>query len=174
MGNIDLHADCSRCAALCCVLLPFDKSTAFGFSKPAGVPCRNLAPDNLCTIHASLPQGFPGCIQFDCHGAGQRVVQQVFGGKSWRDDPLLMPRMEKAFRVMRKLHEAVLLLQEAARFPLTSVHEQQRQELLTALDAAKPRGEADLAAFEDAAILKEIRTFLTKLRDTPAIRQRHR
>ena len=33
-------ADCTSCAALCCFVLPFDKSAAFGFDKAAGVPCR--------------------------------------------------------------------------------------------------------------------------------------
>ena len=33
-----LHADCARCAALCCVLPPFAASADFAIDKPAGRP----------------------------------------------------------------------------------------------------------------------------------------
>lgn len=174
MREVDLRADCSRCAALCCVVLPFDQSAAFGFSKAAGVPCRHLAPENRCNIHSRLADGFSGCVQFDCHGAGQRVTQQVFGGQSWRDDPALAGPMENAFRAMRKLHEAVLLLLEAAHLPLSPAQEQTRLNLIAALDPKRQRCEAELAAFETAPVLGDVRDFLATLRDTARVMQPHR
>ena len=56
----ELRADCSRCAALCCVVPAFAASADFAIDKPAGVPCPNLQPDSRCGIHESLrPRGFP-------------------------------------------------------------------------------------------------------------------
>ena len=170
MLEIDMAADCSRCAALCCVLLPFDRSAAFGFTKAAGEACRNLSPESRCTIHSRLANGFSGCVQFDCHGAGQRVTQQVFGGRSWRDDPALMGPMEQAFRAMRKLHEAVLLLTVAARLSLTDVQELARQGLLAALDPDRNRSATELAAFEASPVLKDVSDYLATLRDVARVR----
>ncbi len=54
-----LQADCANCFALCCVALPFAKSTDFAVNKPAGTPCKNLREDFRCGIHTRLrDQGF--------------------------------------------------------------------------------------------------------------------
>ncbi len=172
MAEIDLSADCSRCAALCCVVLPFDRSDAFGFDKAADEPCRHLSGGNRCAIHARLADGFSGCVQFDCHGAGQRVTQEVFAGRSWRNEPALSGPMAAAFRAMRKLHEAVLLLREAGRLTLVAEKEQARQSLLEALASDWQRGEADLSALETGPELKAVRVFLATLRET--VRPPHR
>src|SRR5690606_37914114 len=75
-----LTADCSRCAGLCCVALPFAASADFAVDKAAGTPCGHLQPDFRCGIHDGLREaGYPGCTVFDCFGAGQRVVQVTFG-----------------------------------------------------------------------------------------------
>jgi hypothetical protein len=72
---VDLVADCSRCVGLCCVLLPFQRSADFAFDKQAGEPCRHLADDHRCRIHASLlADGMRGCVAYDCFGAGQAVT----------------------------------------------------------------------------------------------------
>ena len=39
----ELTADCSRCFALCCVLLPYRRDAGFGADKPGGVACHHLA-----------------------------------------------------------------------------------------------------------------------------------
>ena len=165
MAEIDLTADCSRCAALCCVVLPFDKSDAFGFDKAADEPCRHLSEENRCKIHARLAQEFSGCVRFDCHGAGQRVIQEVFGGRSWRTEPALLGPMTDAFRAMRKLHEAAMLLVEAGRLPLTPAQEQARQSLIGWLEPDRQRGGIELAALETGAELQAVRDFLASLRD---------
>lgn len=112
---IELRADCSRCFGLCCVAPGFAKSADFAFNKPSGQPCRNLQDDFGCRIHATLrPQGFPGCVVYDCFGGGQHVAQHTFGGVSWRDRPDTGERMFEVFAVMRQLHELLWLLEEAA------------------------------------------------------------
>ena len=172
MAEIDLSADCDRCAALCCVVLPFDKSDAFGFDKAADELCRHLSGENRCKIHARLAQEFSGCVRFDCHGAGQRVMQEVFAGRSWRTEPALLGPMTEAFRAMRKLHEAVMLLLEAERLALTPAQEQARYRLIAGLEPGRHRGEVELAAFETGPELKAVRDFLASLRDV--VRPPHR
>ncbi|PZF99051.1 oxetanocin A resistance protein [Micromonospora deserti] len=109
-----LRADCSRCFGLCCVAPAFSASADFAADKPAGQPCANLRPDFRCGIHAQLrDRGYPGCTVFDCFGAGQRVAQETFGGRDWRDAPRSAPRMFATFAVMRPLHELLWYLTEA-------------------------------------------------------------
>ena len=110
----DLRADCSRCAGLCCVAPPFARSTDFAFDKPAGTPCHHLGSDFRCGIHEQLrDRGMPGCTVFDCFGAGQRVVQQTFGGRTWRDEPELARQQFEALGVVHQLHEMLVHLTEA-------------------------------------------------------------
>ncbi len=116
--GLDLRADCGQCAGLCCVAPAFSASADFAIDKEAGQPCPNLEPDFRCAIHAGLRQaGFPGCVAFDCHGAGQKVTQVTFGGRSWRAAPQIAARMFEAFGVMRQLHEMLVHLAEALAMP---------------------------------------------------------
>ncbi len=113
--RVELRADCSRCAGLCCVALPFARSADFAIDKPAGMPCRHLRDDDRCGIHDRLgPEGFPGCEVFDCFGAGQQVVQVTFGGRSWRDGDDVAGPMFAAFAILRAVHEMRWLLADAA------------------------------------------------------------
>jgi hypothetical protein len=109
-----LRADCSRCAGLCCVAPAFAASADFAIDKPAGVACPNLREDFRCGIHAQLQErGFPGCTVFDCFGAGQRITQDTFGGRSWRETPGLAAAQFAVLPVVRQLHEALWYLTEA-------------------------------------------------------------
>ena len=109
-----LRADCSRCAGLCCVAPAFAASADFAVDKPAGVACPNLREDFRCGIHAQLRErGFPGCTVFDCFGAGQRITQDTFGGRSWREAPELAAAQFAVLPVVRQLHEALWYLTEA-------------------------------------------------------------
>lgn len=104
---MELRADCTRCAALCCVVPAFAASADFAIDKPAGTPCPNLRPDHGCGIHATLRErGFTGCTVYDCFGAGQQVVQVTFGGR-------VDGRVVAVFPTMRVLHELLYLLTEA-------------------------------------------------------------
>jgi hypothetical protein len=111
----ELTADCSRCFALCCVLLPYSRAAGFGADKPGGVACPQLAEDDRCTIHAELRErGWPGCTVFDCFGAGQQVAQVTSGGTSWRDHDDL-GEMAAVLSVMRRVHEMLAHLREVQR-----------------------------------------------------------
>jgi uncharacterized protein YjbI with pentapeptide repeats len=111
-----LVADCANCVGLCCVALAFERSDDFAFSKDAGTECRNLDTDYRCRIHPLLrAEGMKGCTVFDCHGAGQKVSQTIFGGVSWRDSPGTADAMFAVFRVVRQLHEMLWYLRAASR-----------------------------------------------------------
>lgn len=110
-----LAADCSRCAGLCCVALPYARGREFPEDKRAGVACRHLGDDFGCRIHeALLPGGWAGCVTFDCFGAGQQVVQVTYGGRTWRERPDLAAEMFAVFDVVKALHEVRFLLADPA------------------------------------------------------------
>lgn len=116
----ELVADCASCFALCCVLLPFQARSGFGMDKPGGTPCPHLADDDRCGIHATLREdGWPGCVIFECFGAGQQVSQVTYGGVSWREqgtgDRHHLAEMAAVLSVMRLLHEMLTHLVEAQR-----------------------------------------------------------
>lgn len=115
-SSLELTADCSRCAGLCCVALAFAKSSDFAHDKDAGDPCVNLEDGFGCRIHARLrPSGYKGCTVFDCFGAGQAVTQQTFGGRTWREADVSSDLMFAVFPVVRQLHELLYYLREAER-----------------------------------------------------------
>jgi len=162
--QIDFRPNCDACAALCCVMLPFDAGEDFGFGKAGGVACRHLQ-GHACSIHADLAaKGFAGCQHYDCLGAGQRVVQEVFAGKSWRSNPDLLAPMERAFRAMRRLHEDHALLQAAARLPLTPQEETDRTALIADLAVDHPQTPASLSAYETGPKPRAVRGFLASLK----------
>jgi len=109
-----LRADCSRCVGLCCVAPLFVASAEFGFTKFAGDPCPNLDTANRCTIHDRLrEQGFPGCVTYDCFGAGQRVASELLPGTDWRTGPEAATALFDAFELVRPLHELLWYLEAA-------------------------------------------------------------
>lgn len=113
--DLELVADCSRCFALCCVLLPYRRDAGFGADKPGGVPCGHLRTDDGCGIHADLRErGWSGCAVFDCFGAGQHVSQVTYAGTSWRryDD---LGEMAAVLSVVRRVHEMLAHLGEVRR-----------------------------------------------------------
>lgn len=142
----DLTSDCSRCTALCCMTMAFDKGADFAVDKPAGQGCVNLGPDFRCTIHDTrAEQGFSGCLRFDCLGAGQRVTQDLFPGVDWRKTPADIPRIIEAFRRVRDIHRLYELLAAAGALPLTAELRAQRAELMEALHPVEGLTQARLA-----------------------------
>lgn len=171
MEQATLRADCARCAALCCVALAFDRSEHFAADKEAGVACPNLE-GHRCGIHARLDQeGFGGCARYDCGGAGQRVVQEIFGGRSWRDQPSLLAPMLHAFRVMRQAHERLSLLEAARGLSLAPPQARRRQELAAALDPPQGWSYGALMELERGPIWGEIEAFFASLRGAAASRR---
>jgi hypothetical protein len=159
-----MRADCARCAALCCVALAFDRSPLFAISKANGEVCPNLGANDRCRIHTRRTQmGFAGCVAYDCLGAGQRVTQEVFGGRSWRQDPARRDAMFRAFATMRRVHELLLLLHEAGRAPLTAGEGEVLRRLRNSLTPEAGWSERTLAAFDVSEAEKEVRAFLATL-----------
>ncbi|MFD3934529.1 pentapeptide repeat-containing protein [Streptomyces sp. NPDC058611] len=158
-----LQADCANCFALCCVALPFAKSSDFAANKPAGTPCKNLGQDFRCGVHTRLrDSGYRGCTVFDCFGAGQQVSQVTFGGRDWRGHPGTARQMYEVFPVMRQLHELLSYVAEALALPAaTPVHPGLRR----ALAATERWTRADADALTDldvGALRQEINTLLLK------------
>src|SRR5215471_14109732 len=106
-----LRADCSRCAGLCCVVPAFFSVQGFAFDKPAHTACAHLTAADRCAIHADrTARGFPGCVDFDCYGAGQRVTQELFHGTSWRRSAETAARMFRAYSCCLALHRSMAAL----------------------------------------------------------------
>ncbi|WP_328303886.1 pentapeptide repeat-containing protein [Streptomyces sp. NBC_00435] len=158
-----MRADCANCFALCCVALPFAKSTDFAVNKPAGTPCKNLQQDFRCGIHTRLrDKGFPGCTVFDCFGAGQRVSQVTFGGRDWRTHPGTAGVMFEVFPVMRHLHELLFYVSEALTLPAARpVHADLRTALadITRWTEAAPE---TLADFDVTPLRQQVNALLLK------------
>jgi hypothetical protein len=159
MHSPSLRADCARCAALCCVALAFDRSNLFAFDKPAGQPCRHLDACGGCRIHAARgQQGFGGCIRYDCLGAGQRVTQDLFGGRSWLREPDLLAPMTEAFLTLAQAHRLLELLRVARDLGLSGEDARRRDGL---------EAEVVMAGANSAAVTVlegETRAFLRGLR----------
>lgn len=150
MSLPELQEDCSQCAALCCLAYPFAEDEDFALIKQADTPCPNLGKDFRCQIHADLvPCGFGGCVAYSCAGAGQRVTQELFQGETWQEDPDLLHHMTHALRVLRPIHEALLVLQEIAALQLPHDLQNQRKDLTTALCPVRPSSIWD---FEEEAV----------------------
>jgi len=131
------------------VVPAFSRSSDFAIDKPAGRPCPNLQRDCRCGIHSELDQrGFHGCTVFDCLGAGQKVVQTVFAGRDWHEDPAVAQQMFAVFPVVRQLHELLWHLAEALALDLPAGL---RAELAAAgerIDALTRQAPVALAAVE--------------------------
>lgn len=167
------RGDCSRCAALCCLSLAFDRSESFAFDKAAGDPCPLLAPGHTCSIHAERERrGFRGCIGYDCRGAGQRVTEELFGGRSWQADPALARPMSEAFWRLRRVHELLAGLALTKRLALDPERVRRRSELEQVLDPPGGFERETLEALPLEAAAQAVREFLAGLRnrlapDTP-------
>ena len=113
MEKLATRSDCSRCAALCCIAYPSDDMPGFSARKSAGHACPKLGGDGQCTIYERrVEEGFAGCIRFECFGAGQHVVQELFNGRDWRDDPALLAPMIETFLAMRPVSDLAYLVQK--------------------------------------------------------------
>jgi uncharacterized protein YjbI with pentapeptide repeats len=163
VGRVNLLADCENCFGLCCVALTFTASADFAIDKDAGEPCVNLRPDFRCGIHQRLRQdGFQGCTVYDCFGAGQKISQDTFGGKDWRETPGTAKQMFAALPVMRQLHELLWYLTEALTLrPARQLH----AEIGVALEKVErlTRSEPDaLLALDVAAHRQDVNVLLLR------------
>jgi len=143
-----LIGDCARCVGICCVAPAFAAGADFAIDKPAGRPCPNLGGDHRCTIHDRLTaSGFPGCVAYDCFGAGQHVTQVTFGGLARRPAGDAARELFAAFDVVRGLHELLWYLGEVLTLERAAeVHD----------DARALVGETERLAAGDAAALRAV------------------
>lgn len=158
----DFSADCSKCFALCCTALSFQRGSQFGHDKLAGEPCQYLANDFRCKIHAQREQlGYEGCESFDCLGAGQRA-SAIFAGENWRRDPVTARRLYASFSLLLRIQEMRRALETAATLDLRADLHNERLELLGTLSAQGESRREDIAD-EASRTLKECRAFLKRL-----------
>lgn len=162
MTEPTLRSDCTQCAALCCMAFAFDKSDDFAFDKAAETACSHLDGSGQCRVHTDLEeQGFRGCAVYECHGAGQRVTQELFAGRSWQDHPSLKGPMSRAFGTVRRLHDLLVLLEAAGTLPLLEDDERGRRMHMARIDGLVSDLPSDTLLDEMSA---EVHTFLKSLR----------
>ncbi|MFJ4321319.1 pentapeptide repeat-containing protein [Streptomyces lavendulae] len=175
-----LQADCGNCFALCCVALPFAKSSDFAVNKSAGTPCKNLRQDFRCGIHTRLrDQGFQGCTVFDCFGSGQQISQVTFGGRDWRAHPDTRAAMFEAFPVMRQLHELLFYVAEALGLPAAAPVHPALRTALTRTEALTRADAEELTGLDVGTLRQDINPLLLKASElvrakAPGPRKNHR
>lgn len=163
---VELTPDCENCAGLCCVALAFDRSEMFAFNKAAGEACPNLSGDYSCGIHQNLEKsGFKGCVQYGCDGAGQRVVQEVFGKRSWRSEPALLPLMQEAFAHMRAIHAQLVLIKASEKLLLSNSSRQRLEVLAGKLQPAEKWSLSSLREFVHGPVLADLQVFWRSVRE---------
>lgn len=161
-----LTSDCAQCASLCCVSLHIEKSAQFAINKPAGTPCPNLRSNGLCKIHTTLSEaGFDGCVAYDCHGAGQRVVQDLFDGVSWQKDASLLPQMSEDFSKMRRIYRWLELISTARALPLSTPLSAECDALLRLFCPPQSWTRASFDAHDEPRSKAQATAFLYQLRD---------
>jgi hypothetical protein len=161
-----LRADCANCAGLCCVAPAFAASADFAIDKPAATPCPNLRADFRCGIHAQLrDRGFPGCTVFDCFGAGQRITQQTFGGRTWQEDPELARQQFAVLPVLRQLHECLWYLTQALALPAAAALHDEVRTALSHLERLTGGSADELAALDIAGRRATVGELLGRVSD---------
>ncbi|WP_231388614.1 hypothetical protein [Pseudooceanicola algae] len=141
--------------------LALDAGQSFAIDKPAGLACPNLT-GHACRIHGQLKeQGFDGCRAYECLGAGQRVTQDLFQGRSWQDDPRLTDPMIRAFAGMRAIHQRLELLQAAGALPLDTADRNKRRASIDTLSGTLPL--ARVESFPGSAEEAEVDAFIRSL-----------
>jgi hypothetical protein len=171
-GRLDLEPDCERCCGLCCVAPPFSASPDFAIDKSAGRPCPHLTGDFRCEIHHRLrPEGFPGCVAYDCFGAGQKVTQIIYQGDTWRRSPAVARQMFEVYSVMRHLHALLKYLSEAMELRPAGDLQDELRHAFDEVERLSLDGAEALAALDVAPLRQRVNELLVRVSDavrTPA------
>lgn len=163
------RSDCDRCAALCCIAYASEKTPGFAAEKEAGEPCPNLDSCGECKIYSQRVElGFSGCLEYECFGAGQHVVQHRFGGKDWRDDPAILSPMLEAFLQTRKACDLLYLTDYARDRPMgkgerAALEVMERELTILASEPVSPEASASLLKIEST-----LRASFARLERKPA------
>lgn len=146
--------------------LHVEKSDKFAIDKPAGTPCPNLKNDGQCKIHAFLKnRGFEGCVDYDCFGAGQRVVQDLYDGISWQITPKNLPNMSEDFAKMRRIYKWLGLIITARNLPLPPSLNAECDALLALFCPSQGWTRAGFDAFDEQNSKTQATAFLYQLKD---------
>jgi uncharacterized protein YjbI with pentapeptide repeats len=164
LGVESFRGKCDECFGLCCVAPSFSTSADFAIDKEAGEPCPNLQSDFRCTIHDSLrPRGFAGCSAYDCLGAGQKVSQVAFGGRSWWDAPHTAEQMFETFRIVRQLQEMLFSLSGAAALPQGRSLQPRLAALYDEIDGVTRATADEIVATDVVAYRRQVNALLLRL-----------
>ena len=170
MTPVSLEPDCSQCAALCCVVLAFDRSSQFAENKLAGAPCRHLDDADRCRIHATRTErGYPGCLSFDCQGAGQRVTA-LFGGVPAARQGRRQVDLMAAFSAMRANHADLEVLRSALALDLPAAVRHHGSGLVALVSEAGDSRDG-IAFYAGSELAQEVRDWLHSLRDMQPVRR---
>lgn len=160
----NLVADCQNCFALCCVALPFLQSADFACNKEGETPCTNLEENNRCSIHDDLRvKGFKGCTVFECFGAGQKVSQHTYKGKSWREDSEMAKEMFHIFPIMHGLHEMLVYLYEAVYLEVTKEIHKELWQLIKETEQVSYEKASKLLVFDMLSHREKVNLSLKKV-----------
>lgn len=160
----NLRNDCGKCFGFCCIALFFSASDGFPADKAAGKPCKNMQQDFKCAVHKELREkGLKGCTAYDCFGAGQKVAQVTYGGRSWLEDKESSQQMFEAFLVMRQLHEMLWYLKEAIRIGRNSNIQSQLSKLINKTEGLTLLSPVSLTALDLESHGAEVNSLLHKI-----------
>jgi hypothetical protein len=87
----------------------------------------------------------------------------LFQGETWRDDPDLLPHMTYALRVLRPIHEALMLLEQAQELPVPQALINHGMGLMAQLCPDDPQHISDFEDPEVQTALAEVPVYLQAL-----------
>ncbi len=161
-----LTTDCEKCAGLCCGAYPFNDPNKFADKKAANEVCRHLAADGRCAIYEKREaKGYLGCLTFDCHGAGPRVISEVFKG-SLRDQS--EADVYDTFRALTRIHSALAQLKMLESLPLTPEQRDRYNQLVSRLTPSEGWSPTSLSAFPAHQAEDWVHAFAVSLADSEA------
>jgi hypothetical protein len=138
-------------------VLGFAASADFAEDKAPRTPCRHLDAGFRCGIHAELAaRGYPGCVAYDCAGAGQLVTHDTFGGADWRASPGTAAPMFAAFEVARRLQELRWYLEQALALDAAGPLRAALAGALAEVEALTRLGPDDLAGLDDGPVHERV------------------
>ncbi len=143
----------------------FDRDQGFGYDKAPNDPCKHLDAACRCAVHDNRKShGMTACALYECYGAGQYVVQALFDGQSWQDDPAHFGPMTEAFRELARIHTELALLRQAERLALPAGPMAELNNLIRQLAPEDGWTLSDLAARPAGQLVKASRRFLADLK----------
>ncbi|WP_250002042.1 pentapeptide repeat-containing protein [Actinoplanes sp. M2I2] len=99
---------------------------------------------------------------FDCFGAGQRLTQETFGGRTWRDEPAIAGDMFASLPVVRQLHELMWLITEALKLDEARPVHRKLRDSLDRIDHLAAGSPAELKALDVDAHRRRVNPLLQR------------